>query len=196
MICVYHVPHYLAPIRLGIPGPGDGKVEFQVGYSGSKATNPDYRPQSAHDPATEEIVNLIGVCSLNQAGDGMISCVNPGSYAEITVRTTFSGITHHNFGVNTTAKVIRDKPAFTFRGNNDPITREILYSSQYRFKLVNLNVLPPPYIKEPAGIITDNESFYMVDWNRFYDSKIRGFNEIETMTHIAINDFSALDPLV
>ena len=194
IICVDHDPHYLAPIRLDIPGPGNSKVAFQVGYSASKAINPDYRPQSSHDPAIEEVVNLIGVCSLNQAGDGMISCVNPGSYTEITVRRTFSGITHHPFGVNKTRKMHRDKPAFTFQGNTDPITREILYSSQYRFKLVNLNVLPPPYIKEPAGIITDNESFYMTDWNRFYDSKIRGFNEIETMTHIAINDFSALDP--
>ena len=131
---------------------------------------------------------------MNQAGDGMVSCVHPGSYTEVTVRTTYSGITHHPFGVNKTTKLYRDKPSFTFRGNTDPITREILFSSQYQFPLVNLNVLPPPYIKEPAGIITNNDSFYMVSWDRFYDSKIRGVDEIETMTHIAINDYSALDP--
>ena len=189
-----HYSHYIVPIRLSIPGPGENKIEFQVGYSASKAINPDYRPQNSSDPAIEEIVNLVGVCSLNQAGDGMISCVHPGSYTEITVRTTYSGISHHNFGVNKTTKIYRDKPAFRFKGNTDPITREILFSSQYRFPLVNLNVLPPPYIKQPAGTITNNDSFYMTSWHRFYESKIRGFDEIETMTHIAINDFTALDP--
>ena len=170
------------------------RVEFRVGFSATKAYNPDYRPNNASDPPTETMVNLVHGITLNTSDEGMVSAVDPSSYIRVVVRGYLNGIKHHNVGVTKSTQIYRHKDVYYHNGNRDPITRTILFTYEYAFQIVQLNRLGPDYMKDAVKVITDDESYYMITAHRFYESKFRGFDEIETIMSFSVKDYQSVTP--
>ena len=140
------------------------------------------------------MVNLVHGITLNTSDEGMISAVRPSSYCNITVRATLSGIQRHTTGITNTTQIHQHRDVYYHNGIRDPITRTILYTYEYQFKAVQLNRMEPPYLKDAVNTITDDESFYMVTADRFYESKLAGFHLVETVVSVAVNDYRGITP--